>query len=122
MIIAKEDIRRKFSRASGTYEQKAAVQSQMARQLISYLEKKEYDSVLEVGCGTGYLSSLLIQNFRINKLILNDISESMLSYCRAKFSCITSVDYLFFYHVFFCFFLFGLFDYYYYLYYYYCYC
>lgn len=43
-------------------------------------------SILEVGCGTGFLTSKLIQEFPDRKLIITDASQKMLEFCEADLS------------------------------------
>lgn len=57
------------------YDDNALVQKIMAEKLVSFLDKSSYDKVLELGCGTGILTKLLVQNIRYKKYFSNDIVE-----------------------------------------------
>ena len=41
-----------------SYNENAKIQKRMAEKLITFVEKKEYPKILEIGCGTGFLTSL----------------------------------------------------------------
>ncbi len=66
-------------RASGlTYEGKAVVQQQLSKLLVKMLGDhggKNYTNILEVGCGTGYLTELLCREFSVETIYINDIVE-----------------------------------------------
>lgn len=85
MQIDKQKVKEHFSKASGTYENSACVQYAMAKTLNGMIDKREYDSVLEIGCGTGVLSQLFVKKHSFLSLILNDLSDSMLEVCWQKF-------------------------------------
>lgn len=85
MQITKDSIQKSFSRASATYENSACVQNTMAHELIHALPEKNFDKVLEIGCGTGQLSELILKNLKLSFLELNDLSSDMLSLCKDKF-------------------------------------
>ncbi|MGA1602977.1 MAG: methyltransferase domain-containing protein, partial [Prochlorothrix sp.] len=40
--------------------------------------------VLEVGCGTGFLSEKLVQCFPQSEVVLSDLAEPMLAFCRSQ--------------------------------------
>lgn len=85
MQISKDSIQKSFSKASKTYENSACVQNTMAHELVELLPKVNFESVLEIGCGTGLLSSLIINNLKLSSLTLNDLSLDMLNLCKEKF-------------------------------------
>ena len=73
----KRVLTRRFSRSMATYESAAVVQRGMAAHLIDELRlvsgADRFDNVLELGCGTGMLTWLLLENCRLSRLILNDL-------------------------------------------------
>ena len=85
MQISKDSIQKSFSKASKTYENSACVQNTMAHELVELLPKVSFESVLEIGCGTGLLSSLILNNLKLSSLTLNDLSLDMLNLCKEKF-------------------------------------
>lgn len=83
MDIDLGSLKRSFSKASGSYEQHAYVQNIMAQELCSYLKAalnqgKGCDRVLEIGCGPGNFTKVLLENFKLSQLCLNDLSDAML--------------------------------------------
>lgn len=82
MLVNKNLVEQRFSRASDSYHNDANVQAVMARELIDRVESQPYDEILEIGCGTGLLSKMIADNLDFKHLILNDISKSMLLHCK----------------------------------------
>lgn len=76
-MINKKLVARNFSRSSKTYDKYAQVQKHMGKKLLTYIENKP-ESILEIGCGTGYLSKILVDRYPNAKIDLCDISEEML--------------------------------------------
>lgn len=81
----KQLISRRFSRSAYTYNKRATVQRNIAK-TMSYLLKCYYTKrggrVLEVGCGTGFLSRLLLEKLEPDSLMLNDICPKMEEFFR----------------------------------------
>lgn len=59
------------------YQNEAEVQKRTAKQLVEKLSeiRSNYESVLELGCGSGILTNEISQNLNVNKLFLNDLSD-----------------------------------------------
>ncbi|MCZ4270864.1 methyltransferase domain-containing protein [Maritalea porphyrae] len=66
-----------FRRGLDSYEKNAVVQRQIAQhlanELMSVRQANQFDRALEFGCGTGYLTKQLTDQFEINDLIINDL-------------------------------------------------
>lgn len=77
MNINKFQVAQRFAKAGQSYTQHAVVQKQICQHLIGlmqqYISKNSLDRVFEIGCGSGNLSHLLMQNFEIKHLFLNDL-------------------------------------------------
>jgi malonyl-CoA O-methyltransferase len=77
MILAdKQKVSSCFRNNFSTYNKEAIVQKQIAEKLTKALVEKNlrrFDKALEIGCGTGFLSHLLIQNLAIRRYYLNDL-------------------------------------------------
>lgn len=77
MNINKSQVAQRFAKAGHSYTQHAVVQKQICQHLIGlmqqYISKNSLDRVFEIGCGSGNLSHLLMQNFEIKHLFLNDL-------------------------------------------------
>jgi malonyl-CoA O-methyltransferase len=74
-----------FDAAADYYHKHAVVQRKSAKKLIHFLGEPESlpeGPILELGCGTGFLSRELMQVFPNREIILSDSSENMLKICR----------------------------------------
>jgi len=83
----KQRIAQAFSISSGGYDAAADVQWIVARRLAERIEDAPLPGrgrILEIGCGTGFLSARLKELFPQGELTLTDISASMLERCRAR--------------------------------------
>lgn len=82
---SKELVAQRFSKAVATYTEESYVQQKIAKKMIRLL--KEYTTtdharIIELGCGTGFYSQLLLEYLRPDHLWLNDLCQPMLDSCR----------------------------------------
>lgn len=78
-------IERAFAGADG-YERHARVQRQVAEDLadrIAALDLPARPRVLEIGCGTGFLTRALVERGLAGEWLVTDISPAMVERCRA---------------------------------------
>ncbi|QIM65882.1 malonyl-[acyl-carrier protein] O-methyltransferase BioC [Mannheimia granulomatis] len=71
-------IQKCFSAALNQYEQNATVQQQIAQKLTSLLTKQsiiQFDSCLEIGCGTGHLTRALNNQYQIKQWYIQDLCD-----------------------------------------------
>lgn len=67
----------RFDKQFHTYEKYATVQKKVAEKLFTFIDKKRsYNSILELGCGTGVFTQFLFKNLDHKILDLNDIFDS----------------------------------------------
>jgi len=74
-----------FGEAASTYDDHAWLQREIALDLagrIGMAALSAHPSVLEIGCGTGFLSSALLERLGPAKWVFTDLSEAMIRYCR----------------------------------------
>jgi malonyl-ACP O-methyltransferase BioC len=74
----KELIINRFSKAAHSYDNDAVAQKKIALNMIHLLQsyvEDEMGKIVEIGCGTGIYSRLLIDAFRPKELIINDICK-----------------------------------------------
>jgi malonyl-CoA O-methyltransferase len=93
----KPAIARAFDRAAQDYDAHAIVQRATAArlgELIAELPPPPAPRLLEIGCGTGFLSTELVRCFPSFELILTDISEAMVRRTRAAVGEPGNVRYL----------------------------
>lgn len=86
----KERIRDNFSDSVSYYDDHASLQKQVASRLFKALEPWQYSieegPILEIGAGTGFFTNYLVKVFKDRELIISDLSDEMIRYCRAKFN------------------------------------
>lgn len=74
-------ISERFRKASGTYHKEAeaqrAIASNMCEMMKMHLDSTDFRKVLEIGCGTGIFTGMLISSFRPEHLYLNDLCPDM---------------------------------------------
>jgi malonyl-CoA O-methyltransferase len=79
---------RNFGKAAEIYHQEAKIQQKVAEGLISSLlpwrELLPNGPILEVGCGTGFLSRKLIEHFPDKEFVITDASQGMLDFCKQE--------------------------------------
>ncbi|SFS30907.1 malonyl-ACP O-methyltransferase BioC [Marininema halotolerans] len=82
----KELIARQFNRYADEYDQVAVVQQRMAHRILETLDEQgaEPERILEIGCGTGYLTQLLGERFPNAKYTVIDIAENMIKLARKR--------------------------------------
>lgn len=76
LTLDKEKISRNFSKSRYVYEENALVQRKMAQKLVSFLSTPHtivYDTILEIGCGTGTLTKLVYAACTFNNYYAIDI-------------------------------------------------
>lgn len=81
MAMDKDLIRKRFSKASATYNREASAQKDIAGEMCALLEhiasRKDFSEVLEIGCGTGVYTGMIKSRFNPDKLYINDICPEM---------------------------------------------
>lgn len=63
-MINKELVKKRFSNSLRTYTEAAVVQKSMAKTLAELIPHKNYDSILEIGCGTGFVTEILVETLK----------------------------------------------------------
>ena len=77
MQINPKIIKKQFEKSFNSYEQNAIVQKIMAEKLVKEISsvKTNFNSILELGCGTGILTKELIRNVSFETYCANDLVE-----------------------------------------------
>jgi malonyl-CoA O-methyltransferase len=87
-MIDKQLLQKRFSDHAKTYDQFANVQKKMGTQLLKLLDRKESDSssidILEIGCGTGFLTRKLSQQFPKATITAIDLAPGMIEIAKQK--------------------------------------
>ena len=74
----------RFSSAAERYDSYAEHQKQIAGKLIDVIGETGCSRILELGCGTGILSRLLIKLYPHAQMVLTDSAPGMVSVCRTR--------------------------------------
>ena len=86
--IDKSRVALRFAQAGQSYTEHAIAQKQICQHLmqlmLEHLPTPHQARVLEIGCGSGNLSHLLLQNLQIDQLILNDIYAEVQHHLRSS--------------------------------------
>jgi len=86
-MINKQLLKKRFNNHAKTYDAYADVQKSMANQLIAQLPTNFFNqkiAILEVGCGTGYLTQLLCEKFPKAAITAVDLSSGMIEVAKKK--------------------------------------
>ena len=75
-MLDKNFIAKKFENSINFYDDNAIIQELMAKKLISLIEKKKFQNILEIGSYTGILTKLIVEQFDFNSYQAVDIINS----------------------------------------------
>lgn len=73
-----------FAARARDYEANATLQRQVAKELAVFLPELERPDVLEVGCGTGFLTQRLVDAYPGARFLITDLAADMLAVCRER--------------------------------------
>ncbi len=91
----KRRIKQSFAKAANTYDGVAALQRQVGRELLDSVDIKQCTGVLvDLGCGTGFLTSELVTSANHQQLIALDIAYAMLKTTQGKLNSKDGIDYV----------------------------
>ncbi len=83
--VDKTVLARNFSNAAGHYDAWATAQAEIAAGLVRRLpEVAPVTSMVDLGCGSGLLSALLLDRYPQARLLGLDMAEGMVAACRAR--------------------------------------
>lgn len=92
----KEIVKLNFSRYASLYDNYATVQKKVALMLKKFLPKdiSYISSILEIGCGTGNFTKILVEKYPYSKIVAVDISEEMIEVAREKVSQRKNINFI----------------------------
>lgn len=79
-MIDKKKLSRRFSKNASQYDRYAVVQKKMSHRIIDMIKDRNPLRILEIGCGTGYLTRLLLNEFPNARIKSVDIAPGMIEY------------------------------------------
>lgn len=92
-LARKEIIARNFGRCADTYERVAEIQRDTAETLASLLPELTAPSILEIGCGTGFLTQQIVQKYKDGTFLITDISAEMVDFTKHKIPETENIDF-----------------------------
>ncbi|GBE42651.1 MAG TPA: methyltransferase domain-containing protein [Rhizobiales bacterium] len=75
-----------FAARARDYERNAALQADVAEKLAQHLPGSGHRKILEIGCGTGFLTRHLLARYPHGDFLLTDLAPEMVMQCRARYS------------------------------------
>ena len=92
----KQGIRRNFARRAGSYDRHAGMQRLMAQSLVAAVGERlaRARRILEIGCGTGYLTQLLRQANGEARLVALDLDAALVAAARRRLGPEAGVSWL----------------------------
>ncbi len=88
-LTHKKKIEAAFDKGAHNYDWAALIQREVAQKLMCLLPENPPNSttykILEIGCGTGSLTKMLIKKYPNAQITALDISAKMIEKCHAKF-------------------------------------
>ncbi|NQT22484.1 MAG: malonyl-ACP O-methyltransferase BioC [Candidatus Omnitrophica bacterium] len=85
-MIHRELIERNFSKHAKEYDRYSTVQNLCAKRLVKDINYEGFRKILDVGCGTGNLTALLLNKFPLAQIKAIDISKGMIKVAKNKLS------------------------------------
>lgn len=96
MNIDKRQVQRNFDHSAITYDQYAMIQKEIATELMVNIKStgRRFKNILEVGCGTGFLTELLAREYPQAHILALDIAPEMIKVAQAKLGHFHQITYL----------------------------
>ncbi len=93
IFLSTEEVSRSFSQAAGQYDELSSLHQQFARSLIQEVDdsKKPATHILDIGCGTGYLSAQARQRFAQAQVTGLDFSPGMITQAQTNYKDINFI-------------------------------
>lgn len=88
-MIDKDKLKRRFSRNAKSYDKYANVQKKMGDKLIENIknDNSNIKNILEIGCGTGYVTQRLVNHFPNAQVTAIDIAPGMIEHVKSTIEC-----------------------------------
>ncbi|WP_200821268.1 malonyl-ACP O-methyltransferase BioC [Oceanicoccus sp. KOV_DT_Chl] len=80
----KKQVARSFSRAAETYDGVAEFQRLVGKRLLDFLPEINAETVLDLGCGTGFFTPQLQSHYPGSNIVGLDLAEGMVRYSSAR--------------------------------------
>lgn len=92
--IDKQQVVRSFNRHAASYDGHAHIQAAMAEGVLERLvaDGRQPRSILELGCGTGYLTELLVRTFPGARITAIDLAERMVQAAQTRLASARTLE------------------------------
>ena len=91
------DIAENFGTSVAAYHDEAMVQKEVAERLIASLEPWRDilppGPILEIGCGTGFVTQGIVDLYPKREKIITDLSQQMVNFCRDRFRSADNISF-----------------------------
>ncbi|WP_291299645.1 malonyl-ACP O-methyltransferase BioC [Desulfosporosinus sp. BICA1-9] len=96
MMVNKVQVQKNFGQSAATYDDYAIVQKEMARILLAKIKStgRCFQTILEIGCGTGFFTELLAREYPKALITAIDIAPEMIDLAKEKLSGSANIRYL----------------------------
>lgn len=93
--IDKRKVRQSFASAAKNYDGLASLQRKVGLELLAKLtENHAPQSIVDLGCGTGFLTTELLKDFSTTRLVAIDIALSMVQNTKTKLKQYENINYI----------------------------
>lgn len=91
----KIQVQKNFGKYAVTYDQYAVIQKEMAEELLEIVKKTglSFRNILEIGCGTGFLTELLAAEYPAAQITATDIAPEMIAVAKEKLAVYPNISY-----------------------------
>lgn len=81
-MINKELVHDRFAKNLNNYNENAKIQKRMAERLLTFVKNRSPKKVLEIGCGTGFLTKQINESLEFESFMALDIVEECEEYIK----------------------------------------
>lgn len=94
-MVNKVQVQKNFGKYAVTYDQYAVIQKEMARELLEIIRRtgRCFRNILEIGCGTGFLTELLACEYPEAQITATDIAPEMITVAKEKLAIFPNISY-----------------------------
>jgi malonyl-CoA O-methyltransferase len=94
-MVNKLQVQENFGKYAVTYDRYAVIQKEMAGELLEVIRKTGccFRNILEIGCGTGFLTELLADEYPKVQITATDIAPEMITIAKEKLAGFPNISY-----------------------------